>query len=246
MHGVRIAAVIPAWNEARGIGELIAAVAASASPVGIIVGDCASDDGTQKEAEQAGATVVDTPPPASRAAALNVGVEYALSRFADVQAIWIVHADVTPPADAGSHVRETLSHEMRVGGAFRFAFDTRGLQTPARIKLGVVTLLNRLRYRLTGVYFGDQGIFFKASAWQRVGPLPEWPLMEDAELSRRLARLGKLTLVPVPMFVSPRRFLRHGPLRQLAIDMTLITLHRLGVPPSRLSRIAAWYNREKS
>ena len=48
-----------------------------------------------------------------------------------------------------------------------------------------------LRSRLTGICTGDQAIFVRRSAFERLGGYPEIALMEDIELTRRLKRIGR-------------------------------------------------------
>ena len=242
-------AVVPTFREVDTVEACVERIVHAAQTVAVIVSDCHSDDGTREAAARAGAIVVQGEGASCRAHAINAGVDAAIDRFATApaaaRAIWIVHADSIPPSDAGERILETIKHEGKVGGAFAFRFETAGQPMNIRLRLRLVEMINRLRYRITGIYFGDQGIFFRASAWRRVRPLPDWALMEDAELSRRLQRLGKLVLLPREIKTSPRRFLHHGPIAQLTIDVVLIVLHGLGVNPRRLARMYRWYNRRK-
>ena len=104
-------------------------------------------------------------------------------------------------------------------------------------------LTNRIRFRITKQYFGDQGIFVRTDAFAAAGGMPQVALMEDVILCRRLKRLGALRLARGRTVTSPRRFLRHGVLRQTAIDCVLLAAERVGLEPRR---IHAWYNREKT
>ena len=52
----------------------------------------------------------------------------------------------------------------------------------------IIEFLLNWRSRLTGIATGDQGIFVKREAFQRVGGFPEIDLMEDISLSKTLKR----------------------------------------------------------
>ncbi|GIT39430.1 MAG: hypothetical protein Ct9H300mP8_06260 [Gammaproteobacteria bacterium] len=47
------------------------------------------------------------------------------------------------------------------------------------------------RSALTSICTGDQGIFVHRSLLERIGGIPNQPLMEDIELSKRLRRISK-------------------------------------------------------
>ena len=57
--------------------------------------------------------------------------------------------------------------------------------------LRVVAAHDELRSRLTGIATGDQAIFVKRDAFQKVGGFPPIALMEDIALSKRLKRIGR-------------------------------------------------------
>ena len=75
---MRVCAIIPAYNEAEAIGEVIRG-AAEHCPEVIVVDDGSSDD-TSRTAEKAGATLVRLPKNIGKGAALRAGFEVALHR----------------------------------------------------------------------------------------------------------------------------------------------------------------------
>ena len=73
----------------------------------------------------------------------------------------------------------------------------------------------------------------------RVGGFPEIPLMEDVEMARSLARVGRLVRVPLPLRVitSSRRFLDQNPLRQvLRNGWNMLWYLYLGATPKDIAR----------
>jgi glycosyltransferase involved in cell wall biosynthesis len=219
---VKLSVVIPTLNEARHLPAAVAAVrrrAALGPPHEIIVADCGSADGTAAVAERLGVRVVGgTPPPDSRAAALNRG---AAAATGDV--LLFLDADTFVPSAYDRSVRGALRDPQVVGGAFEFALDGR------EVGLRVVEAINRVRYRIWPRYYGDQGVFVRTAAFRRAGGYPARRILEASDLCRTLARHGRLVLVHKPMRTSPRRFLEGGIYRVLALDVHIWWRDLLGL-----------------
>ena len=220
---MRLSVIIPTLNEARYLPAAVAAVrrrAALGPPHEILVADCGSTDGTAEAAERLGARLVrGEPAPDSRAAALNRGAAVATG---DV--LLFLDADTLAPFAFDRSIRGVLRDPQVVGGAFEFALDGRG------VGLRVVEVVNRVRYRLWPRYYGDQGVFVRAAAFRRAGGYPARRLLEASDLCRALARNGRLTLIHKPMRTSPRRFLKGGICRVLALDVRVWWRDLLGLP----------------
>ena len=56
----------------------------------------------------------------------------------------------------------------------------------ASLNLRFINLLNKIRFYLSGIAFGDQGIFARRIIIEKNGGFPDIPIMEDVELSLRL------------------------------------------------------------
>jgi hypothetical protein len=100
-----------------------------------------------------------------------------------------------------------------------------------------------LRWRLTGLAYGDQGLLVRRSLYQAAGGYPDTRIMEDVVLIRRLARLARIERLPAPILADARRWRREGRLRGTLRNAALITLFLAGVAPDRLAR---WYRPEPS
>jgi hypothetical protein len=94
------------------------------------------------------------------------------------------------------------------------------------------------RVRLTGLVYGDQGLFVSRRLFERVGGFPPVRLMEDVLISQALRRHGRVVVAPSRIFVSPRRWQRQGLVRQTLRNWALTALAAGGVHPDRL---AAFY-----
>jgi rSAM/selenodomain-associated transferase 2 len=158
----------------------------------------------------------------TRAALMNAG---AAAATGDV--LLFLHADSFPPSSAPELIAGALEDRCVVGGAFEHCFAE-----PAW-SLRAINAINRVRYRLTHNYYGDQGIFVRTEAFRAAGGYRDVRLMEDLDLSQRLKRYGRTVLVPVPLVTSGRRFLARGPWRTFFFIVWLLLLHTLGLDTER-------------
>jgi hypothetical protein len=92
------------------------------------------------------------------------------------------------------------------------------------------------RVRLTGLVYGDQGLFVTREMFQRVGGFPPVSFLEDVLISKSLRRHGRIKVAAARVYVSPRRWQRQGIIRQTFRNWTLTALAAAGVPPERLAR----------
>ena len=98
-----------------------------------------------------------------------------------------------------------------------------------------------LRWRLTGLAYGDQGLLVRRSVYDAVGGYPDTRIMEDVVLIRRLARRTRVVRLPVPILADARRWQREGRVRGTLRNVALLALFLAGVAPDRLAR---WYRPE--
>ncbi len=217
-----ISVVIPALNE----GERIAAAVRSAlrqvpRPLEVLVVDGGSGDGTVHEARAAGARVLAAP----RGRGRQLGAGAAAAR-GDV--FVFLHADTVLPPGALAAVARALFERDAAGGRFRLAFDRR------HPVLDLIAWGSRFRAR--GAAYGDAAFFARRDRYEASGGYEAVPLFEDVRFYRRLARTGRLAVLPLAVRTSSRRFLRRGPLRQLLANALLVAAHALGASPERLAR----------
>ena len=132
----------------------------------------------------------------------------------------------TPPAAAGAGLIER-ARRSRASGAFEHLFGDPGWS------LRAITWINRIRYRITRNWYGDQGIFVRAGVFRALGGYRDLRLLEDLDFSRRLKRRGRSVLVQVPLRTSGRRFLARGPWRTFFMCWWLVGRHTLGLDTER-------------
>ncbi|GAX36358.1 TIGR04283 family arsenosugar biosynthesis glycosyltransferase [Nodularia sp. NIES-3585] len=227
MHNT-ISIIIPTFNEAANIENAIACTQPSTN-VELIVVDGGSQDNTVSIAQSLGVKVISSPP--GRAAQMNCG---AIAASGDI--LLFLHADTRLPAGFDNMVRNALQQPKTVAGAFSLQIDA-DHWTLRWVEKGV-----NWRSRVYHMPYGDQAIFLTTEIFQKIGNFPNLPIMEDFELIRRLKRTGKISIIPVPVITSARRWLKKGVFHTTLLNQIVIIAYFLGVSPER---IRSWYRQEK-
>ncbi|MEM6829363.1 MAG: glycosyltransferase [Bacteroidota bacterium] len=210
----KISVIIPTLNEFEylpGTVRQLLGAAKHPDQLELIVIDSGSSDGTIGSVESLPVTVFEKPEFAlKKFASLNYGIHEAKGNiliFLDADTLLPYHFDV--------YVLKTLKQRKTVGGAFEFAFDS------LNFWLRLIMLVNRFRYRMDGIYFGDQAIFCSRKVAIEVGGFPENELMDAAFFCRRLRKKGKMRLVRKHAVTSSRRFTENGCIRVFWFDFTM-------------------------
>lgn len=220
----RISIVIPCRNDAVALRATLDGVSRlqGAHAVEAIVA-AAGDEARTLEAAAGRARVV-WPGGATRAELLNAG-----GAVARAPVLLFLHADSHLPTDAVALVESALRDPAVLSGAFEHSFSEP--DWPLR----TISAINRLRYRATRNYYGDQGQFVRTEVFRAIGGFPTVTMMEDLALSQRLKRLGRTVLVRVPLQTSGRRFLQRGPWQTLVQCGLLIAIRACGADVDRYS-----------
>jgi rSAM/selenodomain-associated transferase 2/rSAM/selenodomain-associated transferase 1 len=219
---LKISVIVPVLNEEEKIGEIIGQL--KETSVEIIVADGGSTDRTMIICEDAGVKAVHSS--MGRAAQMNVGTSVASGDI-----FLFLHADTRLPEGFEDRVKEAIL-EGAVAGAFLFDTD---MNTSS---MKVIENATHFRAYRLGIVFGDQAIFAAREAFFRAGGYPEQPIMEDYELWKRLGRVGKRSLIPLPATTSARKWEKQGTWRTTLVNQAVTWLYILGVGPERLAR---WY-----
>jgi rSAM/selenodomain-associated transferase 2 len=217
-----VSIVVPVLDEAPRLPSLLERLHRDFPGCEVIVVDGGSTDGSPDLVGPPARLVTST---RGRGRQLNAG---AAAATGDV--LWFHHADTRADPAALGQLRMALADPGVVGGGLRLRFDRPG---PA---LAWVAMTSNARARHLHQIFGDQAMFIRRTVFQRLGGFPDLPLMEDLEMSRRLARVGRLALLPATSIASARRFTEHGTLRLLAFMQWLKVLYFAGIEPAELAR----------
>jgi len=225
-----ISIIIPAKNEEAHLGATLAYLRQHAPhpSAEIIVAEGGSADATADVARRW--TTVVHAHDSTRAALMNAG-----ARVARGDVLFFLHADSVPPPDFLTLIQAALADPLAVGGAFDHQFSE-----PV-FGLWVVSTIDRIRFRLTKNYYGDQGIFVRRAIFNQMGGFPDRAILEDLEFSSRMRRLGRTVLIPRPVRTSGRRFLNGGITKTFLWIVWLLALYTLRIDTERY---AASYRKE--
>lgn len=222
---MRVSAIVPTLNEKPQLARLVRELRALGARTEIIVSDGGSIDGTVELATELADHVVHGR--AGRGGQLNRGAEVACAPL-----LFFVHADSAFTDHARAALESWLDdprsdHEA---ATFQFALAADGLRWRG-IELG-----QRLRHRVTGVAFGDQGLILPRILFDELGGYPDVPIMEDASFHRTVRRATSVRTLPAALPTSARRYERRGWVQSVAQNQLLWVLHALGADPHRLAR----------
>ncbi len=187
--------------------------------------DGGSDDGTRAVAA-ARARLVEAP--RGRGRQLNAG-----ARAARGDVLLFVHADTWLSPGSGDALTRALVRDEVAGGCFKVALrgPSAGRPIARLLARGINT-----RSRLLKTATGDQAIFARRDAFDRIGGFSEGELFEDVLFYRALRRSGAVVLLDPPARTSDRRWRQRGYPRTIAKHLLLRFLFLVGVSPARLAR----------
>ncbi len=223
---LRISVVIPTWRDADNLAALLPQISKLPGVAEVIVVNASRDLRSERLAQDCGAVYFKVFPP-NRGLQMNTGAEAARG---DV--VLFQHADTDLREEHIAAIQTALRERSIVGGAFYRKFDGRH---PRLMWLEPVT---RFLSRHGGTLYGDQSIFVRRDAFQRLGGYATIPLMEDVDFSRHLRAAGRIVLLDPPVQSSARHHARKGAWRTTIRNALFIVLFKLGVSPFRLHR---WY-----
>ena len=220
----RISVVIPTLNEAAEVTATIQRARAVPEVAEIIVADGGSSDDTVALARKLNGRVVEAP--RGRGRQLRAG-----AAAAEADVVMLLHADTWLAPDAGHAILSALAKpNVAGGGCYKVFRDPHWLMRGSRLRCA-------LRFRLFQRFLGDQAIFARRDVLERIGGVPDVPIMEEFELGRLLRREGKLTLANTVVSTSARRFRERGVLRTYARMWRVTLQYFLGTPLEKLRAI---------
>lgn len=217
-QGPLVSVVIPTLDDADLLAKLLGEIAV-ADGFEVVVVDGNSRDDPEAVCGPHGVTFARCEP--HRARQMRRGAELARGRL-----IWFLHAD--------SSVSPALLGALRNAAASMVwgRFDVR-LSNPSPVFEVIAWCMNQRSF-LTGICTGDQGIFVSRRLLDAVGGMPDQPLMEDVELSRRLRRLARPKRMRERLEASSRRWEREGVVRTTLLMWSIRVRYFFGARPEDL------------
>jgi rSAM/selenodomain-associated transferase 2 len=219
-----ISVIIPALNEEQTIGKCIAWIKEDHASTELIVADGGSIDRTRD-------IISDYPDVAlvksekGRGMQMNSGAAKARGDI-----LLFLHAD-TRLASGWYKAIETmlLSNTNTVGGAFTFKVD----HSARRYR--ILETMVRLRCRLFRLPYGDQAIFIRREAFEKISGYTAIPLMEDVKLVSEMKKLGNIMILDHSAYTDSRRWERKGIIKTSVSNLLTLLMYKLGVSPNKLA-----------
>ncbi|MDJ0858164.1 MAG: glycosyltransferase [Dinoroseobacter sp.] len=215
--------VMPVLNAAPGLEQSLPALAEGLE-VGLIaeliLSDGGSQDATAQIADAAGAIWVTGAPGRGKQIARGIAV-------ANCPWVMVLHADTV----LLSGWSEAVIAALETPGQARYGtlvFDAPGVAP--RLVAGWANL----RSRLFGLPYGDQALLVHQDLLDSVGGYPDFPLMEDVEMAKRLR--GALVPLGAIARTSAARYQAEGWFRRGARNLGLLLRYLRGADPSELAQ----------
>lgn len=224
IDGPELSIIIPVLNEVEQIQQCLWRLQElRRTGVEIIVVDGGSEDGSLEHSHKLADQVLQADQ--GRASQMNTGAEHATGRV-----LLFLHVDTVLPEQAYWTMLRSLQPPHVWG---RFDVQLSGKHFMFR----VIEQMMNLRSGLTGIATGDQAVFVTRAAFHAVRGFPDYPLMEDIEISKRLKKLSFPVCLKDKVITSSRRWENNGILRTILLMWWLRLQYFLGVNPRLLARV---------
>ncbi len=219
---MRISIIIPTYNEAGRIAQLIKHLKSADPGAEVIVSDGGSDDGTRAIAATEGAAAL-VSPVKGRAGQMNHGVKQSKG---DV--LYFVHADTRPPDTFPGIINKAI-----ITGHDHGSFRTRFAKGPLILKV------NAWFTRFDQPFFrgGDQSIWMTRELFERCGGYKkEMLIMEEYDLLDRLRKLGNFHLSTESTMISARKYANNPWLRVQLVNLKVVRMYQRGASQEEMLR----------
>lgn len=227
MTQISISVIIPVYNEAPHIGQLLKylrPLLQSNPEVECLLVDAHSPDRTADVVRAFAPEVrLLQSPKKGRAAQMNYGAEQSRGDI-----LYFLHADTFPPQQVFKQIRAALNSSVE-SGCYRLRFDDE------RLILRIYAWFTR--FDLLPFRYGDQSMFVRKNVFEAVGGFrEELIVMEDNEIMRLLRKRGRFVVLDKSVTTSARKYQENGFLRLQLIFSIIFMLHYAGASQDVLVR----------
>ena len=216
-----IGVVIPALDEEENLPGLLGDLSGLGLESAVVVVDGGSGDGTVAAARAGGAMVMRSRQ--GRGPQLNAGAALLSTPW-----LLFLHADSRVGDEALRAVEEHVRQGREEAAYFGLSISH------SHFYYRLIEGGQRVRERLSGLVYGDQGLLIRRDHFFRVGPYPDEPIMEDVTLMRRLREDGGLVKLPASVVTSARRYEEEGKVRGWLRNVGLMSRFLAGGKPGDL------------
>ncbi len=190
----------------------------------ILVIDGGSTDNSVDIAKAIGCKTLKTK--TSRGFQLHVGAKHSKNEL-----LLFLHADTLLPTNAAELIYHALTPVNKHWGRFNVRFSNQNL-----IFQIIAWFMNKRSY-LSGIATGDQAIFVKRKSYFSCGGFPDFPIMEDIEISKRLKKIAYPVCIPNEAIASSRKWENQGVIITILKMWSLRLMFFFGVPTEKLAKL---------
>ncbi len=218
----KISIIVPILNEEKFISEFLKQFDGLLEEIEILLVDGGSSDSTVQIVKNSKFRI-EISPKKGRASQMNFGASLALS-----EKLLFLHSDVKISLSQIEKAIDLLEKNKIFAGAFGIWIesDSKALQT--------ISKTANKRSKLSGIAYGDQGLFLTKKNFLKIGGFPKVPLGEDIKISQKIKKISKITFLEECIKISPRRWQKEGILFVTLRNWVLAMLLICGVNPQKV------------
>jgi len=190
----------------------------------VIVIDGGSQDNSVHVANQIGCKTFVTKP--SRGYQLHFGALQSTNEL-----LLFLHVDTELPTNALTIISEVLAPNNKHWGFFEVCFSN------SKLIYRIIAWFMNKRSCLTGIVMGDQAMFAKRGSYFISGGFPDFPIMEDIQISRQLKKITSPVCLTNKVITSSRKWESQGVLKTIFKMWSLRLLFFFGLSPEKLAKL---------
>ena len=190
----------------------------------VLVIDGGSNDNSTKIANQIGCRNITTYP--SRGHQLHLGAVQSKNEI-----LLFLHADTLLPPNAAELIFKSFERDNKHWGRFNIKFSS------SSYVFSIIAWFMNLRSSLTGIVTGDHAVFVKKDSYIKCGGFPDWAIMEDIAISKRLKTLSHPVCLKEHVVTSSRKWEKQGIINTILLMWKLRLMFLFGMPAEKLAKL---------